>query len=147
MTPQQYHLTEGPKLRDALQAAQDAAYEKRDAAERHLILNAAKAAGIRLPAAAKAHKKYRHSDNNCWEIGGVQIEITVLDGADGPAYRDAQNDYQRAAKRRKALCKTLNVGGSNQFAAFCKTKYGRDLNEATLKRAHSEWLDLISCDC
>ena len=147
MTPQQYHLTEGPKLRDALQAAQDAARNRRDTAERHLILNAAKAAGIRLPKEATPYKKYSHSDDDCWEIGGVRVRITVLGGVDGPAYRDAENDYQRTHKRRKTLCKTLNVSGANAFAAFCKTKYGRDLPEATLKRAHSEWLDLLCCDC
>ena len=36
----------------------------------------------------------------------------------------------------------------NRFAAFVKTKYGKNADAATIRKAHNEWLDMLSsCSC
>lgn len=50
--------------------------------------------------------------------------------------------------RRTALCKLLSPGGARRFAQFARTKYGKNLDDATIAKAHEEWLDLqTNCEC
>lgn len=142
MTPEQYHLTEGPKIRDQLRKDAEALSGAVAKEQEANLRKYANRVGVRIPASAKWHE-----NGTRLVIGDLRIELEwhcdkdVLPGK-ATKRRDALQH------KRRMLCKHLTTAGSRQFAAWFRAKHGRKADPAIIPKAHAEWMEFISnCTC
>jgi hypothetical protein len=149
--PEQYHLTEAPKLRAKLREEADAAAEKETAALRSAAAAAIyKGIGITVPASAEFIESSYYPG---FQIGKCLVTVhepSLKYGADNaPAtIRAAHKRAEHLSHRARGVCKLISTQSARQFGAFCRTKYGPKPSLDTIRTAHAEWLDLqLNCKC
>ena len=143
MTPENYHLTHGPKLRDQLGVTIKNQSAKVEAEYDRIKQSEMKRLGL------KATGK-KHWNDDIVIAGRLRLRISMDNGSEirDEIKKQLGIDPGALSLRKKELCKTLDPAGAKRFGSFTRTKYGRTPTKQQIVQAHEEWLDLLSnCEC
>ncbi len=150
MTPEQYHLNHGQKLRTELGSR----IESLDKRIEQSIGDDMKAAvkKLKLPTVLIGKfTKTRYSHSISTDIGDFHISIGYTKNAekhDSDKTKALRAERKTASVHKSFICQNLTPAGAKRFASFARTKYGRNLTDKQIVQAHVEWLELnSSCEC
>lgn len=150
ITPEQYHLDHGQKLRTDLGKRIEALDEKIERSVGDDMK--AEAKKLKLPPVLIGKlTKTRYSHSLKAKVGDFCVSISYeknADKYDSDKTKVLRAERKTASAHKSFICKQLNPAGAKRFASFAKTKYSRKLAENQIVQAYVEWLDLnSSCEC
>lgn len=151
MKPEEYHLTEGIKIREKVREeiakidkAVNAALEKKARAY-------VKSIGFNIPAGAE----FKHGDRFFIRKEGIDQTIEITHSMENRLREEVNKEMptemekrEQLSNRRRALCDSMKVSGAREFGAFVRIKYGKDASLEVVAKAHDEWIAMkADCTC
>jgi len=143
VTPENYHLDHGPKLRDQLGATIKTQSDKVSAEYKKVVSAELKKLGVKNFEPDRWNEYIGH-------VGIIKLEVKVKNRNEiaSEIEKRMNIDTVYLSRRKRELCKMLDPSGAKKFGVFARTKYGNAADKATIVKAHDEWLDLLSnCEC
>lgn len=147
MTPEKFHLENASAIAGAARETA-AMLDKKITAQRQADLLAT-VKKLKLPTAIIKSLKHNRNSNLFASISGVHIVLSMdSSNADSPAVKALNAEFSKAGKIRSFMCGETSPAGAKRFATFAKMKYGKNLDVATIKTAHADWIEFnTKCVC